>query len=51
MKLLESVLLDLWLGSMHIKILLSRLVTTLFGYLYSVTDSAVLVDLHICCKS
>lgn len=51
-KLLESVFLALWLGSMHTKILLSRLVKSiLFAYLYSVTDSTVLVDVPVCCKS
>lgn len=51
-KLLESVFLDLWLGSTHTKILLSRLVKSiLFVYLYSVTDSTVLVDVPFCCKN
>lgn len=51
-KQLEPVLLHLWLGSAHTKILLSRLVKSLlFECLYSVTDSTVLVDVLSYCKS
>lgn len=51
-KLLESVFLDLWLGSTRTKFLLSRLVKSiLFVYSHSVTDSTVLVHVPFCCKS
>lgn len=51
-KLLEFVFLHLWFGSTHTKILLSRLVKSiLLVYLYSVTDSTVLVDVPFYCES